>query len=99
MTAAPHRGPTDEEIRELARARVGFRYHALAYVAVNAFLVALWWYTGRGAGLGGDDVPFWPMWPFLGWGLGLAFHGWGAYGRQLDAVAREEETLRAKYRR
>lgn len=91
--------PTDEEIRELARARIGFRYHAAAYVLVNSFLVALWWFTGTGGGMGGGDVYFWPIWPLLGWGVGLAFHAWGAYGRALDAVDREEARLRAKYGR
>jgi hypothetical protein len=35
------------------------------YVAVNAFLVVLWAVTGRGS--------FWPIWPILGWGIGLGF--------------------------
>ena len=91
--------PTDEEIRELARTRVGFRYHLAAYVLVNGFLSALWWFTGTGGGLGGGDVEFWPMWPLLGWGIGLAFHGWAAYGRDLGAVSREEAKLRKKYER
>ena len=90
--------PTDDEIREMAKARVGFRIHATVYVLVNVFLVALWWFTGTGGGLGGGDAEFWPIWPILGWGLGLAFHGWAAYGRKLDAVDREEEKLRAKFK-
>jgi hypothetical protein len=90
---------TDAEIRDIAKARVSFRIHALVYVVVNAFLIGLWWFTGDGAGLGGGDVYFWPVWPLLGWGIGLAFHGWGAYGGGQDAVAREEEKLREKYKR
>lgn len=35
------------------------------YVAVNAFLVVPQAVTGRGS--------FWPIWPILGWGIGLGF--------------------------
>jgi hypothetical protein len=93
--------PTDDEIREMAKARVGFRMHAVVYVAVNLLLVLIWWLTsGRGpATLGeGGDSYYWPIWPHLGWGLGLALHGFGVYGGGQDWQRREEEKLRAKYR-
>ncbi len=41
------------------------RKHLLSYVLVMLFLVAIW------AVSGGDY--FWPVWPMLVWGLGLAF--------------------------
>jgi hypothetical protein len=44
----------------------GFRIHLTVYVAVIGFLVAIWLTTGGGY--------FWPVWPALGWGLGLALH-------------------------
>ena len=34
-----------------------------AYLAVMALLVAIWALTGAGY--------FWPVWPALGWGIGL----------------------------
>jgi len=34
-----------------------------AFVAVNLLLIAIWAATGAGY--------FWPIWPLLGWGLGL----------------------------
>jgi hypothetical protein len=37
-----------------------------AFLLVNALLVGIWLLTGAGY--------FWPMWPFLGWGIGLAAH-------------------------
>ncbi|CAA9481103.1 MAG: hypothetical protein AVDCRST_MAG45-176 [uncultured Solirubrobacterales bacterium] len=37
-----------------------------AYLAVNLILVLVWAATGA-------DY-FWPMWPMLGWGLGIAKH-------------------------
>lgn len=78
----------------MAEARVGFRAHAAAYVLVNLLLAAVWWLSDRG-----DE--YWPVWPHLGWGVGLAFHAWGVYGGggRGDAVAREEARLRAKFGR
>jgi hypothetical protein len=33
--------------------------------------VAIWALTGMGA--------FWPIWPALGWGIGIVSHGGAAY--------------------
>lgn len=46
----------------------GFRWHLQAYVAVNLLLVAIWLLTD------GPDVHPWPVYPVLGWGIGLYFH-------------------------
>jgi Domain of unknown function (DUF1707)/2TM domain len=42
------------------------RRHVRTFLLVNALLVSIWLLTGAGY--------FWPMWPFLGWGIGLAAH-------------------------
>lgn len=42
--------------------------HVIAYVMVNAILVILWSMTGAAF--------FWPVFPLLGWGIGLVFHAW-----------------------
>ena len=47
--------------------------HAAVYVLVNLMLVGIW--AAAGAGY------FWPIWPVMGWGLGLALHGYFTYGR------------------
>jgi hypothetical protein len=44
----------------------GFRIHLTVYLAVIGFLTAIWVVSGGGF--------FWPIWPALGWGLGLALH-------------------------
>ena len=44
----------------------GFRIHLTFYVAVQILLVAVWALTGAG-------YP-WFVYPFLGWGVGLAIH-------------------------
>jgi 2TM domain len=47
----------------------------LIYDLVNAFLVVIWAVTSGGGAL------FWPVFPILGWGIGLAANAWGVCGR------------------
>jgi DUF1707 SHOCT-like domain/2TM domain len=46
------------------RVRKHHREHVVAFVAVNLMLIGIWAATGAGY--------FWPMWPLMGWGIGLA---------------------------
>jgi hypothetical protein len=66
----PSWGEDDLHLHEQARrrleARRGLRAHLLAYTMVNALLVAVWALSGAGF--------FWPVFPLLGWGIGVAFH-------------------------
>jgi hypothetical protein len=91
---------SEEEIYEEAKKRVeekkGFRIHATVYVAINAMLVLIWWFTG--AKITGVGVP-WFVFPLGGWGIGLLFHGLGVYvfSRQQEArqaIEREAEKIR-----
>ncbi|GAA4317884.1 2TM domain-containing protein [Flaviaesturariibacter amylovorans] len=66
----------DPHLWQVARRRASFRYSALTYLIVNAFLWILWALTSRNNYSG---IP-WPVWPTLGWGIGLAFQYFGAYG-------------------
>ena len=50
-------------------AKAAWGAHLGAYLAVNLMLVVIWLMT---SGPGGY---FWPMWPMMGWGIGLASHG------------------------
>lgn len=58
-----------------------FIEHARSYVLVNALLVAIWTLTMFGG-------YFWPMWPMLGWGIGLVAHAMATFNRSwaLDDV-------------
>jgi hypothetical protein len=47
--------------------RDDFDEHLRSYLAVMALLVVIWALTGMGY--------FWPVWPMLGWGIGLVSHG------------------------
>lgn len=61
---------TDEQRRQaLGRihAKRSFWWHLGTYVVVNAMLVLVWYLNSGGY--------FWPVWPALGWGIGLILHG------------------------
>jgi hypothetical protein len=51
--------------------------------------VLIWWLTGAAF--------FWPVFPIVGWGIGLAVHAWDAYGPDTvteDRVRREMDRMR-----
>jgi hypothetical protein len=62
-----------DSLERLARRRAGMRMgwyvHAMVYVAVNTFLALL-------SGLSGHS---WAIFPAVGWGIGLAIHGFVVY--------------------
>jgi hypothetical protein len=77
---------TDEELRKYAikaiKRKRDFWGHLVAYVIVNIFLVFMWYFvTGRGY--------FWPGWVMAGWGIGLAFNAWDAFGRGHGPISDE----------
>jgi len=89
---------TDERRRELAiqriKARHDFRIHLVVYVVVNAALVVLWYLTSQDAN--GELGFFWPVIPIVGWGIGLAIHGYVAYfppSLSEDDIQREMKRL------
>ena len=63
-------------------ARRGFAEHLRVYLAVMTLLVVIWALTGMGY--------FWPVWPALGWGIGIACHraSLPRGGRPRRAIAR-----------
>jgi uncharacterized membrane protein len=80
-----------EAIRRLEKKRE-FRGHLLAYAMVNVLLWAIW---GVVFVVSGAWFP-WPLFALFGWGIGLAFHAWDAYGRlpfSEEEVQREQARL------
>jgi hypothetical protein len=85
-----------EQIEHLAHrragAKLGWYVHAVVYIAVNLFIVAISRY-------GFGDRP-WSAVPLLGWGLGLALHGIAVFvlgagaGLRERLVAHERDRLR-----
>jgi hypothetical protein len=61
--------------------RHDFYGHLLVYALVNGFLVAIWAVTD----LHGF---FWPIFPILGWGIGLVLNAWDVYRN--DAFSEEQ---------
>lgn len=80
-------------IRNLTRRRQ-FKTHLFAYLVVNALLWMLWAITSA---VSGTWFP-WPVFPLLGWGIGLSFHAWAVYGERPISpsdIDREMARLRA----
>lgn len=75
--------------RIVKRRRKGFSAHAFAFLAVNAFLFAINFLTTPGE--------WWALFPLFGWGLGLLFHAWAAFSRDVSerAILREQKRLQA----
>jgi hypothetical protein len=79
----------DEQLWEMAKARVSFRWSFVSYFFVNAFLVVIWFFT--------SDIRsyFWPIWPMMGWGIGIAFQYLRAYhGNEMSSTQQEYEKLK-----
>jgi hypothetical protein len=84
---------SEQELRKLAVSRLkkkrDFSTHVVIYVIVNAMLVGIWAVTGAGF--------FWPIFPLLGWGIGVGANAWDVYGRKPiteDEIRRESDRLR-----
>ena len=94
MEERPAETGGDEALRQRAvhrlRKKAEFRSHLTSYVLVNALLVGIWAFTGQGY--------FWPIWPLLGWGVGIVFHAWDTFGHRSeiteDQIRREMDRLR-----
>ena len=78
----------DKAVRQLKKKR-DFRGHLLVYILVNTFLVVIWLLTD-------PNGFFWPVFPIVGWGIGVIMNAWDVYGRQEiteEDIHREMEHL------
>ena len=95
-TAASTPANADGELRERAlvqlRKKAQFRAHARVYVLVNAWHVVVW---AAIFGLTGAGF-FWPIFPALGWAIGLGFNAWDVYGRADRRQVPAEEDVPAE---
>lgn len=64
-------GPRERAVARLKKKR-DFRTHLVVYVLVNAFLVLIWAMTT-------PDGVFWPVFPMVGWGIGVVMNAWDVY--------------------
>lgn len=82
---------SDNQLWAVAKKRAAFKKSVAVYFFVNAFLVAIWYFSNRGD----TRNHFWPIWPMLGWGLGIAFQYINAYkGTDVFSVEKEYDRLK-----
>ncbi|GAB3016523.1 2TM domain-containing protein [Spirosoma pulveris] len=87
----------DPYLWKQAKARVGFRIHLRSYFVVNTGLWLIWAFSAfvinTTSGHAGTLFP-WPIFPMLGWGIGLVSHYLAIhYGNERDMIEREYQKL------
>lgn len=88
-TATETGGDLRAQALESLKKKRDFRAHIFMYALVNAMLVVIWAVTS-------SDGFFWPIFPILGWGVGVAANAWDVYGRKPiseDEIRREQQKL------
>lgn len=79
----------DEMLWQMAKKRAAFKRSFSVYVMVNAFLIAVWYFSS------GPDPYFWPVWPIIGWGFGILMQYLAAYqGNNIFTAEEEYERLK-----
>ena len=91
MTIQPTVELRDTGIRETAivqlRKKRDLQAHLIAYGTVNLLIIGIWFATTPGGF-------FWPMFPLLGWGIGLIFHIWDVYSPEAFSEDRIQREMR-----
>jgi len=86
---------TDVQLWAIAKKRAKFKRGLGAYSVVIPFLWVIWYLTMPGEKKW-NHIP-WPIWPMLGWGLGLVIQYVNAYVIEVGSLEqREYEKLKAK---
>jgi 2TM domain len=75
------------ELWQLAKARADFKIHLSVYIVINGLLWLTWFFTG------GVYAYPWPIWPTVGWGIGLIFNYLAVY-RFRNTAEKEYERLK-----
>jgi hypothetical protein len=67
---------TETQIVEKAKRKLGFKIHFVIFLLTCPINWVIWFFT--------DTTYVWPIWPTLGWGIGILFHWLGVqYGDYL----------------
>lgn len=88
----------DQELWKIAKRRASFRYHALIYFIFNLLFWTIWYIKLRNNStpyFDRDVIP-WPIWPLIGWGIGLFFHYKAAFPAHEKIVQKEYDQLKNK---
>jgi 2TM domain len=86
VTDTREQAARDRAVTQLKKRR-DFYGHLLVYVLVNTFLVVIWAVVDA-------HGFFWPVFPIVGWGIGVVMNAWDVYWRPPiteDDVQREIE--------
>ncbi|HEX6817982.1 MAG TPA: 2TM domain-containing protein [Ktedonobacterales bacterium] len=75
-----------EQATKRIRDKNAFKLHLVAYLVINALFVVLWALSGIGY--------FWPIFPIVGWGAGVAVHGYCVYGGNKVTEAQIERDMK-----
>ena len=67
--------------RRTVNSKIGFYIHLAVYVVVNIVLVAI--------NLTYSPQYLWFFWPLFGWGIGIFFHGFGAFSFRSGSAVKE----------
>ena len=85
----------DQQLWLVAKRRAKFKRSLSAYMLVIPFLWIIWYL--RMPELSRYERFPWPIWPMLGWGLGLGIQYLNAYMFEVDSLEqREYDKLKAK---
>jgi len=79
---------TDQQMWLLAKRRAKFKRSLSAYVLVIPFLWVIWYLTMPE--LSRYERFPWPLWPMLGWGLGLGIQYMNAYVIEVGSLEQRE---------
>lgn len=81
----------DADLRAAAITRLRkkreFYQHLVAYAVINLSLVAIWLLTTPGGF-------FWPVFPLLGWGIGIIFHALDTFAPASPSEKRIQREMR-----
>lgn len=89
----------DPELWKAAQRRAGFKYHVLIYFIMNLFFWTLWYISLRNNSTPPterDTIP-WPVWPMVGWGIGVFFNYLAAYRMHNSLAEKEYQKLKNKH--
>lgn len=86
----------DPELWKVAQKRASFKYHVLIYFIINLLLWTMWYIQLRNNTtpyFERDMIP-WPVWPMIGWGIGLIFHYLSVYTGRNKLAEKEYDKLK-----
>jgi hypothetical protein len=79
----------NEGVWRKAKRRAGFKVHLRTYLIVNTGLWLIYFISS--VANGGWNIFPWPVFPMLGWGIGLVSHYFSAYGNADEHTIAQRE--------